>query len=134
MGEIVSRYAEYALVTNEDPYFENPVQIINEVFGGVVGENFDKALPTYQGSTFPFPDYPSENSSMSNLSHRKTEGVNAWRILDRRAAIKIALRLAKPGDIVVVTGKGAEEVMAVGAKRISWNDPKVIREVLQELG
>jgi len=33
---------------------------------------------------------------------------------------------------VVVTGKGAEETMAVGAKRIPWNDPKVIRELLSE--
>ena len=41
--------------------------------------------------------------------------------------------MAKPGDIVVVTGKGAEEMMAVGDKRIPWNDPKVIREVLREI-
>ncbi|MDQ1284214.1 MAG: UDP-N-acetylmuramoyl-L-alanyl-D-glutamate--2,6-diaminopimelate ligase [Patescibacteria group bacterium] len=98
MGKIVSEHADYVVVTNEDPYGEDPEQIINEVFSGVVG---------------------------------KIEGENCWRILDRREAIKKALQLARPGDIVVVTGKGAEEIMAVGEKRIPWNDEKVI---LEELG
>jgi UDP-N-acetylmuramoyl-L-alanyl-D-glutamate--2,6-diaminopimelate ligase len=54
-------------------------------------------------------------------------------MLDRREAIKTALQIAKPGDAVVVTGKGAEETMAIGDKMIPWNDPKVIREILAEL-
>jgi UDP-N-acetylmuramoyl-L-alanyl-D-glutamate--2,6-diaminopimelate ligase len=101
MGEIVARQADFAIVTNEDPYGEDPVQIIKEVFGGV--------------------------------RKHKTENENAWRILDRREAIKKALQIAKSGDVVVVTGKGAEETMAVGDKRIPWNDPKVIREILREI-
>jgi UDP-N-acetylmuramoyl-L-alanyl-D-glutamate--2,6-diaminopimelate ligase len=100
MGEVVARHADFCIVTNEDPYNEDPQKIIDEVFSGA-------------------------------LEHRK-ENKNAWRILDRRQAIKKALQIAKPGDIVVVTGKGAEETMAVGEKRIPWNDPKIIREVLQE--
>jgi UDP-N-acetylmuramoyl-L-alanyl-D-glutamate--2,6-diaminopimelate ligase len=101
MGEIVSKHADYCIVTNEDPYHEDPQQIIDEVFAGV--------------------------------EKHKKENENVWRILDRREAIKKALQIAKPGDVVVVTGKGAEEVMAVGDKRIPWNDPKVIREILAEL-
>jgi UDP-N-acetylmuramoyl-L-alanyl-D-glutamate--2,6-diaminopimelate ligase len=100
MGEIVAKKSDYAIVTNEDPYHEDPQQIIDEVFEGV-------------------EKYKKENE-------------NSWRILDRREAIKKALQIAKPGDIVVVTGKGAEETMAIGDKRIPWNDPKVIREVLRE--
>ncbi|MFH0929916.1 MAG: UDP-N-acetylmuramoyl-L-alanyl-D-glutamate--2,6-diaminopimelate ligase [Candidatus Moraniibacteriota bacterium] len=101
MGEIVSKHADYCIVTNEDPYHEDPLQIIDEVFAGV-------------------------------KKHKK-ENENAWRILDRREAIKTALQIAKPGDVVVVTGKGAEETMAIGDKMIPWNDPKVIREILAEL-
>jgi len=102
MGEIVARHADYCIVTNEDPYNEDPQKIIDEVFDGV--------------------------------SKYRKENMNAWRILDRREAIKKALQVAKRGDIVIVTGKGAEETMAIGKKRIPWNDPKVIREVLRELG
>jgi len=100
MGEVVARHADYCIVTNEDPYNEDPQKIIDEVFEGV--------------------------------SKYKKENMNAWRILDRREAIKKALGMARAGDIVVITGKGAEETMAVGEKRIPWNDPKIIREVLQE--
>ncbi len=100
MGKIVSRYADYIILTNEDPYNEDPMQIINEVGSGIKNHEPEK---TY------------------------------FKILDRRKAIKKALQMAKPGDFVVVTGKGAEETMAIGEKRIPWNDKKVIREVLQEI-
>jgi UDP-N-acetylmuramoyl-L-alanyl-D-glutamate--2,6-diaminopimelate ligase len=63
----------------------------------------------------------------------KKENENFWKILDRREAIKKALALAKTGDFIVITGKGAEEIMAVGNKRIEWNDKKVILEELERL-
>jgi UDP-N-acetylmuramoyl-L-alanyl-D-glutamate--2,6-diaminopimelate ligase len=100
MGEIVDKYADYIIVTNEDPYNEDPMQIINEVASGI---------------------------------KNKKEGENFWKIFDRREAIKKALQIAKPGDIIVVTGKGAEEVMAVGKKRIPWNDKRIILEELKNL-
>ena len=102
MGRIIAKIADYVFITNEDPYNEDPQQIINEVFAGV--------------------------------SNYRKENMNTWRILDRREAIKKALQIAKSGDIVVVTGKGAEETMAIGNKMIPWNDPRIIREVLQKLG
>ncbi|MDP1845698.1 MAG: cyanophycin synthetase [Candidatus Moranbacteria bacterium] len=128
MGEIVAEHADYCIVTNEDPYNESPVQIINEVFEGVVGHKVDEQIPNFQFSIFNF-----QTNSNDQILKSKTEGANAFRILDRKEAIKTALQIAKPGDIVVVTGKGAEEIMAIGDKRIPWNDPKVIREVLREL-
>jgi len=100
MGKIVSRYADYIIVTNEDPYGEDPAQIINEVASGI---------------------------------KNKIENENFWIIMDRREAIKKALQLAKPGDIFVITGKGAEEVMAIGKQRIPWNEKKVILEELKNL-
>jgi UDP-N-acetylmuramoyl-L-alanyl-D-glutamate--2,6-diaminopimelate ligase len=100
MGEIVDKYADCVIITNEDPYNEDPQRIINEVASGV---------------------------------KNKKEGENFWRILDRREAIKKALRIAKPHDIILVTGKGAEEMMAIGSKKIPWNDKKVILEELKSL-
>ena len=128
MGEIVAKKADYCIVTNEDPYNESPVQIINEVFEGVVGRKVEEQIQNFQFSIFNF-----QTISNDQISKLKTEGENAFRILDRREAIKTALQIAKPGDIVVVTGKGAEEMMAVGDRRIPWNDPKIIREVLREI-
>ncbi|TSD00103.1 MAG: UDP-N-acetylmuramoyl-L-alanyl-D-glutamate--2,6-diaminopimelate ligase, partial [Parcubacteria group bacterium Athens0714_25] len=101
MGEIVSRTADYVIVTNEDPYGEDPLQIMNELESGIKNHELDK---TY------------------------------FKIIDRQEAIKKALQIAKPGDFVIVTGKGAEEMMAVSATEIiPWNDKKIIQKVLQEL-
>jgi UDP-N-acetylmuramoyl-L-alanyl-D-glutamate--2,6-diaminopimelate ligase len=131
MGKIVSKFADYIIITNEDPYGENPEQIINEVFSGIplCYPEFisEPVLNSIQESKEEIPDQVRDDISCF------TENVNCWRILERREAIKKALQMAEPGDFVIVTGKGAEETMAIGKKRISWNDKKVIQEVLQEL-
>jgi len=140
MGEIVSQNADYVILTNEDPYMEDPSQIVDEVFRGVVGNYNKTELPN---SKFQIPNSKSSSSRAElatgqanpndqNLKNKKIEGVNCWRILDRREAIRKALDLANEGDFVVVTGKGAEETMAIGKERIPWNDKKVIREELEK--
>jgi UDP-N-acetylmuramoyl-L-alanyl-D-glutamate--2,6-diaminopimelate ligase len=63
----------------------------------------------------------------------KREEKDYFRIYDRRAAIKKALSLAEIGDIVLITGKGAETSMAIGDERISWSERQTIEEALQTL-
>jgi UDP-N-acetylmuramoyl-L-alanyl-D-glutamate--2,6-diaminopimelate ligase len=99
MGEIVSSYADIVILTNEDPYHEDPKRIVREIRRGI---------------------------------RNKTPEADLWTIMDRRKAIRKALELARPGDVIVVTGKGAEETMAVGSERLPWNDRKVIEELLRE--
>jgi UDP-N-acetylmuramoyl-L-alanyl-D-glutamate--2,6-diaminopimelate ligase len=45
--------------------------------------------------------------------------------LDRRAAIERAVRAARPGDAVLVAGKGHEDYQTVGAQRIPYSDRAV---------
>ncbi|NTW30225.1 MAG: UDP-N-acetylmuramoyl-L-alanyl-D-glutamate--2,6-diaminopimelate ligase, partial [Candidatus Moranbacteria bacterium] len=52
---------------------------------------------------------------------------------DRREAIRAGLSMLSSGDIMLVTGKGAEEGMQVGDRKIPWNDRKVIVEELSEV-
>ena len=54
-------------------------------------------------------------------------------IEDRRAGINKALSLAKAGDIVLVTGKGAEQSMEIGGRSIPWDDRVVVKEELEKL-
>ncbi len=96
MGEIVSRFADYTIVTNEDPYDEDPVKIIEAIESGIKNKNKEKFA----------------------------------RIVDRKKALKKALEIAKKGDVVLVTGKGAEENMLIGSKKIPWNDKRVIQKIL----
>ena len=54
--------------------------------------------------------------------------------LDRRAAIRLLLERAEPGDAVLLAGKGHEQRMVVGDRRYPWNDARAAAEVLAELG
>jgi UDP-N-acetylmuramoyl-L-alanyl-D-glutamate--2,6-diaminopimelate ligase len=65
------------------------------------------------------------------VTKKKDKGY--FRIFDRHEAIAKALSLAEIGDIVLVTGKGAEVTMALGAERISWSERQVIEEELARL-
>jgi UDP-N-acetylmuramoyl-L-alanyl-D-glutamate--2,6-diaminopimelate ligase len=106
LGALAGQYADLVIVTNEDPYDEDPKSIINAVADGV-----PKGRPSEAGST-------------------NGEGQWWWKILDRREAIAKAIGMAEKGDAVIITGKGGEHVMAVGDKLIPYNDVKVVKETL----
>jgi UDP-N-acetylmuramoyl-L-alanyl-D-glutamate--2,6-diaminopimelate ligase len=95
LGELAAKYCDEVIVTNEDPYDEDPWQIIEQVASGTKGK--------------------------------------AKKILDRREAIRTALKLAKEGDVVVITGKGCEPSIVIKGKKIPWDDRKVVREEFQKV-
>lgn len=96
LGQIASKYCDEIIVTNEDPYDENPMDIIEQVASGA--------------------------------------GPKAKKILDRREAIREALKLANPGDIVIITGKGCESWICVAnGKKIPWDDRETVKEEFQKL-
>jgi UDP-N-acetylmuramoyl-L-alanyl-D-glutamate--2,6-diaminopimelate ligase len=108
LGALASRWADYVIVTNEDPGTEDEMSIINEVAGGI-----PRGRPN-----------PEEA--------KKGEGEWWWKVRDRREAIQKAIGLAKPNDTVLITGKGGEHVMLVGEKLIPWNDVNVVKEILAQ--
>ena len=61
------------------------------------------------------------------------EGESFWRVPDRGEAIRFALRLARPGDIVLSCGKGHEQSMCFGAREHLWDDRVAMRAALSEL-
>ena len=54
-------------------------------------------------------------------------------VLDRREAIQRALKAARPGDVVVVAGKGHERVQHLPGGDVPFHDASVVRELLEEL-
>ncbi len=54
--------------------------------------------------------------------------------LDRRAAIRHLCERARPGDAVLLAGKGHEQRMVVGDQKLAWNDSCAASEVLADLG
>jgi UDP-N-acetylmuramoyl-L-alanyl-D-glutamate--2,6-diaminopimelate ligase len=52
-------------------------------------------------------------------------------VLDRRSAIERALAEARPGDVVVIAGKGADTEMQLAGYSIPFDDKEVAREALR---
>ncbi|MBV9357882.1 MAG: UDP-N-acetylmuramoyl-L-alanyl-D-glutamate--2,6-diaminopimelate ligase, partial [Chloroflexi bacterium] len=53
--------------------------------------------------------------------------------VDRRSAIRTVLDRARPGDVVLLAGKGHEQRMVVGTERRPWSDARVASEELARL-
>ena len=53
--------------------------------------------------------------------------------VDRQDGIRQALKLAQPGDVVVIAGRGHEKDQQVGFRSISFDDRRVTRRLLLEL-
>lgn len=102
MGEIAMRGSDYVVLSNVDPYRDDPEKIIDGVATGV-----------------------EEASGKPNETY--------WRITDRRAGIAKALSLATDSDLVLITGKGAEQSIVIGGKKTAWDDRQVVREELKKL-
>jgi UDP-N-acetylmuramoyl-L-alanyl-D-glutamate--2,6-diaminopimelate ligase len=60
------------------------------------------------------------------------EGETFWRVPDRGEAIKLAIRLARQGDIVLSCGKGHEQSMCFGRTEYPWDDRTAMRAALAE--
>ena len=59
-----------------------------------------------------------------------SEGVEFVRVPDRSAAIAEAIQHARPGDLVVITGKGHERSMCFGTTEYPWSDHEEVRRAL----
>jgi UDP-N-acetylmuramoyl-L-alanyl-D-glutamate--2,6-diaminopimelate ligase len=99
MGQIAAHYCDTIILTDEDPYDEDPGEILNEVEAGI-----------------------------RKVPHPRPE---VLRILDRREAVRKAIGLARPGDIVIGTGKGSEDwIHLARGKKIPWNEKRAFEDAL----
>jgi UDP-N-acetylmuramoyl-L-alanyl-D-glutamate--2,6-diaminopimelate ligase len=62
-----------------------------------------------------------------------SEGRSAAVVLDRRAAIRLAVRGARRGDVVLIAGKGHETYQEALGRKTPFDDRAVARAVLGEL-
>jgi len=53
--------------------------------------------------------------------------------LDRAAAIGHAIELARPGDVVVIAGKGAEQGQELADRTVPFDDRETAKEALRAL-
>ncbi len=66
------------------------------------------------------------------IKHGGVEGQTFFRVRDRGDAIRKAVALAQPGDIVISCGKGHEQSMCFGETEYPWDDRTAMRAALAE--
>lgn len=57
---------------------------------------------------------------------------HTFQIPDRREAIKMAVSMAQPSDVVIVAGKGHEKYQEIGGKKHAFNDFIELKEALSQ--
>ncbi|MBP6858524.1 MAG: UDP-N-acetylmuramoyl-L-alanyl-D-glutamate--2,6-diaminopimelate ligase [Candidatus Pacebacteria bacterium] len=96
MGKIADTYCDEIILTDEDPYDEDPNKIVADVAKGISTQK-----PTI--------------------------------IMDRREAIREAIKRAKTGDAILITGKGTDPyIMGAKGTKVPWSDAKVAREEIEK--
>ena len=110
MGAIAARLSDLTLVTSDNPRTEPPDQIIAEIEIGV-----------------------------RKMIRRRFSGKDVTRGLnengyliepDRRAAIALSIRVSKPGDTVLIAGKGHEPYQIIGTEKTAFDDRQVVLEAM----
>ena len=104
MGELAANHASIIIGTTDDPYDDDPDEIVEEMLEG------------------------------ARRAAAVRPGVTILKVIDRREAIREAMQRAESEDLVLITGKGAEQTMAVAnGKYIPWDDRQVAREEIERL-
>ncbi len=108
MGLAAGKAADLVVVTSDNPRGEDPLAVIQAILPGV------------------------EQAGLSRLSPAEAcAGSRGYLVLpDRREAIALALSAARPGDAVLIAGKGHEDYQIVGNERRHFDDREEARRAL----
>jgi len=108
MGNAAGRAADLVVVTSDNPRSEDPEAIIDAIVPGVAEAGLSRIAPAEARS-----------------------GARGYAVVpDRREAIDLALAAARPGDAVLIAGKGHEDTQVVGTERRPFDDREEARRAL----
>jgi UDP-N-acetylmuramoyl-L-alanyl-D-glutamate--2,6-diaminopimelate ligase len=99
----------------------------------VSAELADVSLLTAEDPRTESLDEILEEMSAGARSKGAVEEKTFWRVQDRGAAIRLAVKMAKSGDLVICCGKGHEQSMCFGTQEYAWDDRIALRTALSEL-
>jgi UDP-N-acetylmuramoyl-L-alanyl-D-glutamate--2,6-diaminopimelate ligase len=108
MGAVAARLSDLVIVTSDNPRSEDPEQIIEDIKRGIV--------------------MPADRMAKGQRAPR---AIPCLAITDRKAAIERAIREARPGDLVLIAGKGHEKYQVIGTRVTPFDDVDVARTMLR---
>lgn len=93
MAQEAAKRSDLVIITSDNPRFEEPQAIVDDMLAGLNEEQRRKTLA----------------------------------IVDRREAIRTAARMARPGDVILVAGKGHEPYQEIKGVKHHFDDHEEIR-------
>ncbi len=105
MGKVSNELADITILTAEDPRLESLKEINDQIETG-------------------WKEGKNKNSTLIRFDDVSNNVVN------RRDAIKRALEIAQPDDIIIITGKAHEKSLCFGQTEYPWNDIEETKKLL----
>jgi UDP-N-acetylmuramyl-tripeptide synthetase len=113
MGEIAARRSDLSVVTSDNPRTEDPGAIIDQILPGIRQMNGVEYSPQDLKTRF------------------ETRGFVVQP--DRRRAIELSISVSRPGDVVLIAGKGHETYQTIGTSTIPFDDREEAKKALIKL-
>jgi len=113
MGRTAAQLSDLAIVTSDNPRTEDPLDILAQVRGGI--------------TPLGIREYTQEELA-GGFSEK-----GFVMLENRHAAIRLAIRLARPGDIVLLAGKGHEDYQIIGRTKHHFDDREEAAQAFAEL-
>ena len=111
MGRIAATMSDFAIVTSDNPRSEDPQKILDQLKSGITPLGIrDYRLPELVGGFAEKGFTVCEN---------------------RREAIRLAAKISKAGDILLLAGKGHEDYQIIGTARHHFDDREEAAEALR---
>jgi UDP-N-acetylmuramoyl-L-alanyl-D-glutamate--2,6-diaminopimelate ligase len=100
MGEAAARDADIAIVTSDNPRTEEPESILDMITVGVRRQSI--------------PELGADALATATRGYHREA--------DRRTAIRRAAAACRPGDVLLIAGKGHEDYQILGTTKIHFDD------------
>lgn len=113
MGRIAAELSTLAVVTSDNPRTEEPASIINQIRAGIE----PLGLPEYKPETI-YGDFSEKGFVV---------------VENRHEAIRLAVSMAKAGDVVLLAGKGHEDYQIIGTQKFHFDDREEAAAALKEM-
>jgi len=104
------------------------------VMGRIAGERARLVVVTDEDPRLEDRDEINRQIAEGAVEAGKTEGRDLLVIADRQEAIAAAMERARPGDVVLLAGKGHEGSIIYGTGKTPWDDSEAARKALRALG
>jgi UDP-N-acetylmuramoyl-L-alanyl-D-glutamate--2,6-diaminopimelate ligase len=135
MGSVSSEMADITILTAEDPRDETLSDVNSEIFSRAGKEQAILLRRFPDHAAYKLIDLPELTDVLATELKQGKKPFLAFdenNINSRKDAIELALRLAKPKDIVFITGKAHEASLAFGDQEFPWSDLEEVKKHLDQ--